>query len=388
MEVLFGIGLAIGGILLVMVLRSFTTLFHELGHAIPALLFSKEKVQVYVGTYGDTKDGASLSLGRLDIFFKFNFLAWNIGMCRHQGQSKVWQNFLIIVGGPIASLMIAVPLLLFLPQAEAQPLLHFAIFVFLGAALLDLVSNLFPYGNQMYTDSGKSIYNDGMQLLGLWKRGSLPTVYFEMEKLMSQKNFVGAIEKGKSVVMEAKTNPEVYNLMVQALQQESEYEDILTAIKLKSQYYPLGASDYHMMGVANTKLNRFDEALKFLNQACYKEYSNGRMLLDRGYLHLQRSDAMAALDDFNAAFHYDGSLLMAVIYRALAMIRIEEPESAIEDLKQVLDLEPENSLAWFYLGQAYQENKEDRLAYNAYIKAKELGCEEHGLDYRIQLLED
>ena len=143
-----------------------------------------------------------------------------------------------------------------------------------------------------------------------------------------------------------------------------------------------------MMGVANTKLNRFDEALKFLNQACYKEYSNGLMLLDRGYLHLQRSDAMAALDDFNAAFHYDGSLLMAVIYRALAMIRIEEPESAIEDLKQVLDLEPENSLAWFYLGQAYQENKEDRLAYNAYIKAKELGCEEHGLDYRIQLLED
>jgi hypothetical protein len=388
MEVLFGIVIGIGGILLVMVLRSFTTLFHEMGHAIPALLFSKEKVQVYIGTYGDTEHGASFSLGRLDIFFKFNFLAWNIGMCRHQGQTNAWRNFLIIVGGPIASLLIAIPLLFFLPQAQAQPLLHFSIFVFVGAAMLDLVSNLFPYGSQMHTDSGKSIYNDGMQLLSLWKRGSLPQVYFEMEQLIAKKNFVGAIEKGKPVVTGDKTKPEVYDLMVQALKQEKEYEDIITAIKLKSQYYELKPSDYHMMGVANTKLNRFNEALKFLNQACYKEYTNGRMLLDRGYLHLQRSDAMAALDDFNAALHFDGSLLQAVVYRGLAMIRLEEADEAIKDLEQVVELKPDYALAWFYLGQAYEADKEDELAFTAYTKAKELGCDEHGLDYRLQLLGD
>ncbi len=386
MEVFFGIGIAIGGILLVMVLRSVTTLFHEMGHAIPALLFSREKVQVFVGTYGDTKQGATLSLGRLDIFFKFNFLAWNIGMCRHQGQTNALRNFLIIVGGPIASLTIAIPLLFFLPQVEAQPFLHFAIFVFFAAACLDLVSNLFPYGSQMHTDSGQSIYNDGKQLLSLWKRGSLPDVYFEMEQLMSEKNYLDAIEKGKPFVLEAKTKPEVFDLMVQALHHEKEYEDIITAIKLKSQYNDLGPSDYHILGVANTKLNRFDDALKFLNQACYVQYSNGRMLMDRGYLHLQRSDAMAALDDFNAALHFDGSLLQAVVYRALAMIRLDEQESAIEDLKQVLDIEPEHALAWFYLGEAYEKNKEDKLALSAYTKAKELGCDEHGLDYRLQLL--
>ena len=176
--------------------------------------------------------------------------------------------------------------------------------------------------------------------------------------------------------------------MVQALQQEREYEDIITAIKLKSQYYELKPSDYHMMGVANTKLNRFDEALKFLNQACYKEYTNGQMLMDRGYLHLQRSDAMAAFDDFNAALHFDGSLLQAVVYRALAMIRLEESGEAIVDLKQVVELDPKHALAWFYLGQAYEANKEDELAFAAYTKAKELGCEEHGLDYRLQLLGD
>ncbi len=388
MEVLFGIGIGIGGILLVMVLRSFTTLFHEMGHAIPALIFSKDKVQVYIGTYGDTEHGATISLGRLDIFYKFNFLAWNIGMCKHQGQTNAWRNFLIIVGGPIASLLIAIPLLFFLPQAQANPILHFAIIVFVGAAMLDLVSNLFPYGSQMHTDSGKSIYNDGMQLLSLWKRGSLPTVYFQMEKLIAEKNFVDAIEKGKPIVTGDKTKPEVYDLMVQALREEKEYEDIITAIKLKSQFYELKPTDYHMMGVANTKLNRFDEALKFLNQACYKEYTNGLMLKDRGYLHLQRSDAMAALDDFNAALHFNGSLLDAVVYRALAMIRLEEPGEAIVDLKQVVELEPEYALAWFYLGQAYEASKEDDLAFDAYTKAKELGCKEHGLDYRLQLLGD
>lgn len=386
MEVFIGIGIAIGGILLVMVLRSFTTLFHEMGHAIPALLFSKDKVQVYIGTYGDTKDGAAFSLGRLDIFFKFNFLAWNIGMCKHEGQATLWRNFLIILGGPIASLLIAIPLLFFLPQSESQPILHFAIFVFVAASSLDFVSNLFPYGNQMYTDTGQSIYNDGMQLLSLWKRKKLPAEYFDMEQMIRDKNFIGAIERGKPIIMNTKAKPEVYDLMIQALLAEKEFEDVITAVKLKSQYYDLVPSDYHMMGIANTKLNRFNEALKFLNQACYKEYSNGRMLLDRGYLHLQRTDPMAALDDFNAALHYDGSLLKAVVYRALALIRLDEPKEAIEDLKQVVELDPKHALAWFYLGQAHEKNKDDKLAFDAYTKAKALGSDEHGLNYRLQLL--
>ncbi len=386
MEVLFGIGLAIGGILLVMVLRSFTTLFHEMGHAIPALLFSREKVQVYIGTYGGTEDGASLSLGRLDIFFKFNFLAWNIGMCRHAGQMTLWRSFLIILGGPIASLMIAVPLLFFLPHTAAQPLLHFMIFVFVAAAVLDFVSNLFPFGSQMYTGNGDAIYNDGLQLVGLCKRLSLPDVYFEMEQLITKENYVEAIKKGRPMIMDGKAKPQIYDLMVSALYHEKEYEDIITATKLKSQHYELSPSDYYMLGKANTKLNHFDDALKFLNQACYKQYSNSRMLMDRGYLHLQRSDASSALDDLNAALHFDGSLLQAVVYRALALIRLDEATQAIDDLEAVLKVKPNHTVAWFYMGQAHEKNKDDELALAAYKKAKELGCEEHGLDYRLQLL--
>ena len=53
MQLIFGILIALFGLALIIVIKLSTTFFHEMGHAIPALIFTKKPVSVYVGSYGD-----------------------------------------------------------------------------------------------------------------------------------------------------------------------------------------------------------------------------------------------------------------------------------------------------------------------------------------------
>ena len=66
--------------------RLLTVLLHELGHAIPAILLTQQQVTVYIGSYGDPKNTLKLNLGMMEIFFRYNFFAWRIGMCVSSAQ--------------------------------------------------------------------------------------------------------------------------------------------------------------------------------------------------------------------------------------------------------------------------------------------------------------
>ena len=80
MAVLTGILYAIGAILFILCIRPITTFFHEMGHALPALMFSREAVTVYIGSYGDVSRSQKFTFGRLTIYFRFNLFAWDLGL--------------------------------------------------------------------------------------------------------------------------------------------------------------------------------------------------------------------------------------------------------------------------------------------------------------------
>ena len=106
-----GIITAILMIVGVLLTRSITTLVHEYGHALPALLFTEKEVKVYVGSYGNLDNALTVKLGRLTTYLKFNLLNWNIGMCQHEGEYSKTKRAIIILGGPIASVLLSIPLL-------------------------------------------------------------------------------------------------------------------------------------------------------------------------------------------------------------------------------------------------------------------------------------
>ncbi|MEM9820487.1 MAG: M50 family metallopeptidase [Bacteroidota bacterium] len=167
MSILFGL---FAGLLLLTAAafaRSITTLFHELGHAIPALLFTDEKVTIYVGAYEAVEAGWNFSFGRLRGNIMFNPLMWNGGLTQHSGTTSFWKTLLIILGGPIASMIIALPLIYLMLLFPSVKIVQFLAGLYITSAVLDLISNLIPSSKPTTMKEGQVVYNDGFALLAL-----------------------------------------------------------------------------------------------------------------------------------------------------------------------------------------------------------------------------
>ncbi|MEL6925243.1 MAG: hypothetical protein AAFO94_14445, partial [Bacteroidota bacterium] len=141
MEILTGIAMGIGLILLMILIRPITTTIHELGHALPALWSTDGPVTVYVGSYGNIENSTSFQLGRLQYIFKMNLFDWNIGMCRHDAKTSLRDELLIILGGPVASLIFGLLLWFFYSSFDGE-LIRFVVAVFIVSTILDFVVNI------------------------------------------------------------------------------------------------------------------------------------------------------------------------------------------------------------------------------------------------------
>jgi len=147
--------------------RSITTLFHELGHAIPALLFTDKDVVIYIGAYEAVENGWNFSIGRLKGNIMFNPLMWNGGLTQHSNTHSFWKTLLIILGGPIASMIIAIPLIFLFKWYPSVEIVQFLAGLYITSAMIDLISNLIPSGKPTELKEGRVVFNDGYALLSL-----------------------------------------------------------------------------------------------------------------------------------------------------------------------------------------------------------------------------
>ncbi|WP_310391007.1 hypothetical protein [Hymenobacter sp.] len=84
-------------------------LLHELGHAVPALMFTPARVAVYLGSYGDGANSWRMQVGRLEIYVKKWSLFWTGGLCvsSSSDMSKA-QRVVMLLGGVLVTLAVAV----------------------------------------------------------------------------------------------------------------------------------------------------------------------------------------------------------------------------------------------------------------------------------------
>lgn len=153
-------------IIFVMVAQT-TTIIHELGHAIPALIFTKDKVKITLGS----KDVIGVfSLGRLDIYIKkFNPIAGFV----HSNKSSLSKPalFLISFGGPAFS-CITIILLIFIRNDALNrytfQALDFAVNYCIISFIITAVPVIYPKFFGVY--SGQP--SDGYRMLMLLKKNS------------------------------------------------------------------------------------------------------------------------------------------------------------------------------------------------------------------------
>jgi tetratricopeptide (TPR) repeat protein len=388
MEILLGMLIATGYILALLVLRSITTLVHELGHALPALFFTEKMVTVHVGTYGDLTNSYKVEFGRVQIFFRFNLLDWQKGLCEHQGITNIWKALIVTAGGPIASLFISIPLFLIVLNRSLSEFQLTLTMAFVLAAMIDFFVNIIPAGKPIQLHDGTSILNDGAKISMLFSRLRLPEQYLELESKFEQKLYEEVIEGSRRLLDEGHKDKAYYELLILALVQEKRYEDALDVYETYRENFKLKYRNYREIGSIYMKMNNYEEAMKYFNYCLHIEYKDADVLNELGYLKIQQGRYQDALADLDAAIEYSPEKINTYLNRGLAKTRLKDYPGAYQDFMKSKKFNGGSPDLPFYLGVYHEQRNEYLEALENYNRAKVLNGERQGLDYKIADLEE
>ena len=389
MEVLLGIAIALGGLALMVFLRSFTTLVHELGHAIPALWFTQAPVEVYVGSYGSLDNSLSFSLGRLRFILRWNPFQWQLGMCRHQGDMPIWQHLIVLMGGPLASILLAGLGLVLIVFLSLSTTWLYIVALFAGGAVIDLVVNLSIYDRAILMHDGQRVYSDGYQIRDLLRVIGLPEQYWEAKAALER----GELEQCKSLCVglleDGYHQKKVYECYQEALLEEQDYEQFLLVYQEYKTHHRLLPWDFFRIADAYEQLGQLGQALRYFDHYLYLQFADSVARYRVGRIHSKQGDYTMALDNLNLALEIDPYHFPSLVLRAYCYLRQGQIEKAGLELEraQLSEEAAQSAELAYYQGLYFEKINRREDALNAFLQAQELGHEHHGLAMKIDELE-
>ena len=174
------------------IVRVFTTLIHEMGHALAGLLFLKGDFDIYIGSYGNPEKGWHFKLGRLKFHFLYEPFSVEKGVFRSDQQETTHlKYFLITLAGPIASLITA-GLYIYLAVFSSLPeMIKMPFYILTGSSFLDFWYNIKPDTTPVKLHDDKLVYNDGYMLKYRWNlmfsKAVITTNIIDGEKVEDEK---------------------------------------------------------------------------------------------------------------------------------------------------------------------------------------------------------
>lgn len=378
---LLGIIYAISGIALVLFSRSITTFFHEMGHAIPSLLFTKKEVVVCLGSYDDVSKSQKLSIGRLTIYFKLNLLSWMNGLCIMDSVKFKWQRVLIILGGPLASTFILIFIYFIFKDYVNSDISKSILTLFAICALTDLVSNLYPNSTPIDLYNGKQTFSDGAQLKQMIQEMKLPPEYYSAKASFENKDYDSAIQVLEKINTSKLHSEKSNSLLIDAYIQTSQFDKAIENMTLYSSMKKMKIEDNAKLADIFLRLGAYEKSLEYFNQALFYKHNNAFLLNKRGIVKEKLEDLNGAIKDFNASVHYNNGFALPWVNLGRIYSDMNFKEEAESYFKNALQIDNKNADAHFYLGKIFDHKNESEIAYSHFLKAEKYGCTLHGLDF-------
>ena len=145
-----------------------TVTLHELGHAIPALLMTRDEVTIYIGSLGSPYNSFHLTIGRLEFYCKYNPLLWYKGCCLcSDDYLSIDQRIWLVAGGPIASLLETLGTWVLISNLQQEGFFRVVFGSIFVISLGATTYSLFPNPSPRYTSSGYAVYSDTYQIFRL-----------------------------------------------------------------------------------------------------------------------------------------------------------------------------------------------------------------------------
>lgn len=366
----------------VLIASSLTTFFHELGHAIPALIFTKEKdVTVIIGSYGQTGNYYKFNLGRLKIFFRFNLLNWRAGLCSFEEPVSYKQDIIITLGGPVMSLVLATAigvLISTVPIANIWVILG-VIYILLG--IFDFITNMIPNEFKSEDFPGKVFISDGKHFSELRALGDA----YQRFNIIIRDN---TVEKSEEL-------EKLYNISSNktvgfyALREKVEKNKFKEAFEFSQILYNTSGpeeSEFEVIGDMYYGLGQKEDALKYYTTYLYHNIYDFEVKNKKAKILFEIGNEIDALKLFrNSIFQNRHQNIEAYLQTARILIQLK-PEEAKFYLDEAQTLEAKNPEIYVEFGRLYEKLNNDELAKKYYKLARHYGSDFHGLEYKIETL--
>ncbi|MBR9921551.1 MAG: hypothetical protein GYB31_12000 [Bacteroidetes bacterium] len=386
MDILTGMLLITGVIMLVVVTRIITPLIHELGHAIPALLFSKEEVEVFVGSYAHPGTHFGFKLGRLHLFFRFKIQHLYAGLCRHAEVQGYPQSLWIVLGGPLASLLFAVLMAVWIVHYPLGDYGMLVLAVLLISSIWDFLVNIIPSSQPIQMGNGGYVFNDGYRLREIWQSG-------QQYETLQQARQAAFAEGNQSAISHLEALPQNEQLsrsarieLARMLVQENRIPE--AAEHFNAVYTDLSrikVRDYDLFGDIHYGLNNIREALEAWNKYLHIHFQDWKVINKRARALIDLGYPDAAAKEIASSLHFNNQTNTGAL---LNRVRIGMQEGTLvqvqEDLLQLRQMDEDDPQMHLYYGFYYEKIGNTPDAEFHYRKAKETGTKYHGIDLKIE----
>ena len=249
----------------------FTVLIHELGHAFPSLLFTKDPVWVFVGTSNPNDKTFGFRLGRLNLSFIPLFLPIDAGVCYHSPAKKWIHRVIIILGGVLFTFLSASIFMWWVYSNEMSDFWKFNAIFFLGLSGLQLVTNLYPRVIYDAGDGGKAHVTDGQHFLFLLREKFANKDYQKVYKLYSDGKTKEASKSLTEWRKNNKVNRQMYKLGKEVYSADKQWLEILSITDdfAGDDLSLLKRDDYEAIGNAYFETDAFRNALRCFEKVHY-----------------------------------------------------------------------------------------------------------------------
>ena len=369
----------LGLLTLVIITRPFTVLFHELGHALPVMLLTREGAVIYIGSYGNEKYSFKLTLGKLDIWFRYNPIRWQGGLCIPKAQEiALNKQYIYILSGPFFSVFIGSILFYLAFENDLHGSIKLICAFAFGSTILDLFSNLIP--RRIMLKDGSTIYTDGYYLYYIQNLKKFPKECFNAIEYYNNNDYEKSATMFKAFISNNIVTEDIYRHAYVSCMFIKHYESALNILKEMKDNYEINSDDYYNFGVVCNHFNLNEEKTKYYNKSFELNPDNSYTLNAIGYELNSQREYETAITYFDRAIRIENEFAYAYNNRGHAKIEIGKLEEGLADINFGLELDSENSYAHRNLGIYYLKTKNYNKALNQFIKAKEMNNQTELID--------
>ncbi len=319
--------------------RPVTVLLHEMGHGLTALVLSRGKVSLFLGSYGDRAKGIRIGLGRMELYVSSGIYYRGSGLCMVDAPMSVRRQMLFTLMGPVTSLIAGILFFWWATSPASDEVTARLAFFCALSCIIDLLINIVPRKRPIVLADGRLTHNDGRQLFVLWVLHKHWDTYCTALERFHAGAHAESARLFHTIVRKEKRLADLFRYAVHAHLMAREFANARMLLKEQEERWPLEANDLVNRAYIKIEENEFQDALSDMDRALEMQPGHALALSNRGFTHELLGDHDRAHSDLDRAIALDPNCAYAYNNRALVRIRTGHMQEAHADLEKAFALD-------------------------------------------------